>query len=360
MNRLLLSAVVCCCLPLSAATAQLQTRTVVLIVADGLRWQEVFGGVDTTLIARTQGVGDTAALRRDFARPTVDRARLELMPFLWSVVARQGQVYGNRPLGSDGHITNGMKFSYPGYNELLTGAADPRIDRNGFGPNPNVTVFEWLARQADIGGDVAALGTWDVFRDIFARARTGLWVRSGWDAPFPSPLNDRQRLLDELYRSTIRYWDDNAFDALLHSAALETIRQRKPRLLFVGYGETDEWAHERRYDLYLRSARQVDNDIGELWNAMQAMPEYRGKTTFIITSDHGRGRGNDWTDHGRDVAGAEEWWVAILGPDTPALGEMRDGVVTQGQVAATIAALLGYDWLSAAPSAAPPLERALR
>ena len=27
-------------------------------------------------------------------------------------------------------ITNGLWFSYPGYNEMLTGAADPRIDSN--------------------------------------------------------------------------------------------------------------------------------------------------------------------------------------------------------------------------------------
>jgi len=352
--------VVCGSLPLHVAFAQMQTRTVVLIVSDGLRWQEVFGGADTTLIAMTQGVRDTAALRRDFARPTVEQSRLELMPFLWSVVARQGQIYGNRNRGADGHVTNTMKFSYPGYNELLTGAADPRIDRNDFGPNPNITVFEWLARQPSLGGPVVALGTWDMFRDIFARARTGLWVRSGWEAPFPSATTERQRLLDELFRSTVRYWDDNAFDALVHSAAIETIRQRRPRVMFVGYGETDEWAHERRYDLYLRSAHQVDADIGDLWNIMQAMPEYRGKTTFIITCDHGRGRGNDWTDHGREVGGAEEWWVGVIGPDTPALGEITDGVVTQGQVAATIARLLGYDWLSAASGAAPPLDRAVR
>ena len=80
-----------------------KTQNVVLIVSDGLRWQEVFGGADTALIARRQGVEDTAAIRRDFARPTIERSRLELMPFMWSVVARQGQIYGNRALGSDGH-----------------------------------------------------------------------------------------------------------------------------------------------------------------------------------------------------------------------------------------------------------------
>ena len=38
-------------------------------------------------------------------------------------------------------MTNGKKCSYPGYNEIFTGAPDPRIDSNDKKPNPNVTVF---------------------------------------------------------------------------------------------------------------------------------------------------------------------------------------------------------------------------
>lgn len=40
-----------------------------------------------------------------------------------------------------------MWFSYPDYNEMSTGVADPRLDSNGYGPNPNVTVFEWLNKR---------------------------------------------------------------------------------------------------------------------------------------------------------------------------------------------------------------------
>jgi arylsulfatase A-like enzyme len=345
-----------------AARAQerLHTRNVVLIVSDGLRWQEVFGGAADSLIDKRQGVEDTAAMRRLFGGRPADEARLALMPFFWETVARRGQVFGNRALGDDAHVTNGMKFSYPGYNEMSAGFGDPRIDRNDYGPNPNTTVFEWLNRQNDLSGKVMALASWDAFRDIFARARTGLWVRAGWEAPFPSPETDRQRLLDDLFRTTTRYWTDNTPDALTHASVLELIRTRKPRVLFVGYGETDEWAHERRYDLYLQSAHQVDANIAELWNTMQAMPEYRGTTTFIITCDHGRGStAANWTDHGRRIDGAENVWIAVIGPDTPSLGEQRRSVVTQGQIAATIAALLGQDFNAAEPRAAPPLPGVL-
>ena len=50
---------------------RLETRNVVLVVTDGLRWQEVFRGADSTLLfGDSAGVhGDTAAMRRDVSRP---------------------------------------------------------------------------------------------------------------------------------------------------------------------------------------------------------------------------------------------------------------------------------------------------
>ncbi len=75
-----------------------------------------------------------------------------------------------------------------------------------------------------------------------------------------------------------------------------------------------------------------------------------------MTTDHGRGPTRaDWTDHGKGVPGAELVWVGVLGPDTPALGEREAVEVTQGQVAATIARLVGEDLNAASPRAAPPL-----
>jgi hypothetical protein len=121
-------------------------------------------------------------------------------------------------------------------------------------------------------------------------------------------------------------------------------------------GETDEWGHERRYDLYLDSALPSDQFISELWNAAQAMPEYGGRTSLIIATDHGRGAtGHDWTSHGRDVPAAERIWMAMMGPAINVGHFPSDWRGTQSQFAATSAALLGEDWQSARPAAAPPL-----
>lgn len=55
------------------------------------------------------------------------------------------------------------------------------------------------------------------------------------------------------------------------------------------------------------------------------------------------------------MPGAENIWVAVMGPDVPALGERTAVEVTQSQIAATIAALVGEDFQTASPKAAPRL-----
>ena len=140
-------------------------------------------------------------------------------------------------------------------------------------------------------------------------------------------------------------------------AGSDYVKSAKPRILFVGYGETDNWAHQGRYDLVLDSAHRMDYFVHQLWDTMQAMPEYRDQTTFIITTDHGRGSGLvEWKEHGALQKGSENIWIGVIGPDTAPLGERRGPpAVKQAQIAATIAALLGSDYRSAEPRAAPPL-----
>ena len=336
--------------------AQAPAHAVVLIAIDGLRWQEFFNGADTALMSRKMGgVGDTAGLRKEFWRADPSARRRIVFPFLWDSIATRGSIWGSPDAGSDARVTNGKKFSYPGYNEMLTGRADSRIDKNDYGPNPNLTVFEWLGAKPAFKGRVSAFATWGVFRDIFNAKRADHLVFAGWDPPASSTVGTNDPTLDRLYRTTTRLWGDNAFDALMQTALLDHVKQQKQRVLFVGYGETDEWAHDRRYDLTLRSAQSTDAYIAELWHTMQAIPEYRGRTTFILLTDHGRGEGAKWTDHGEDVDGADQIWIAAMGPRIPAAGEVRGTRVTQAQIAATVASLLGEDFAKFEPRAARSL-----
>jgi len=357
--RFLLAMCLCCCAFGQSVHAQLKTRNVVLIVSDGLRWQEVFTGADPSLLNSEHGGiwASPEKLRREFWNDDTAERRKMLFPFLWGVVAKNGQIFGNQNKGSIARVTNGMAFSYPGYNEMLTGRPDPRINSNEFGLNPNTTVFEWMNQSGEFHGRVAVFATWDVFKNIFNQPRSHLPMQVGWDLPEKGSLTPRQKLLNELYRRTTRLDDEDVWDSFLQVPLIEYVKSAHPRMLFVGYGETDNWAHAGRYDLVLESAHQFDAFVQELWETMQAMPEYRGQTTFIITTDHGRGSGlEEWKEHGVEQKGSENSWIAVMGPDTEPLGERANtAAVTQAEIAATLAAFLGKDFHKAFPEAASPL-----
>ncbi|MFZ5927382.1 MAG: alkaline phosphatase family protein [Acidobacteriota bacterium] len=352
-------------LALAASTLLAQpprrTQSVVILMTDGLRWQEVFSGADAALMNRKAGgVADEASLRKQFWRATPEERRAALLPFFWSVAARQGQVFGDRSRRSEARVANGLNFSYPGYSETFCGVADPRIDSNDKRYNPNTNVLEFLHRRPGFEGRVAAFGAWDLFPWILNAPRAGILVNAGYEPLQLLESSPRIDLLNTLKAET-EYWDSEAFDAFTFHTALEYLRAKKPRVLAVLLGETDEWAHAGRYDLYLKSARRVDEYVRQLWEALQSMPEYRGSATLILATDHGRGSGKKrWRSHGRRVPESQYVWMAFLGPDTRPLGVREStGSVTQAQLAATIAAFLGEDFRSAVPAAAAPIQDVL-
>lgn len=324
-----------------------KTENIFIITLDGFRWQELFGGADSALVENKKYVKDTLALKKSFWAPTADERRKILLPFFWSTIASQGQLYGNRNFGNNVNCSNKMWFSYPGYNEILSGAADDeRINSNDKINNPNVTVLEHFNNTPALKGKVAAFGSWDVFPFIINEERSGIPVNGGYENVSGESLTEREKLLNELQNSLPKLWGSVRLDGFTHYLALEYLKKNTPRVMFIGYGETDDFAHGGKYDEYLRSAKQTDAFIRELWQWAQSHPKYKGKTTFLITTDHGRGTEplDTWRSHGSEYNGTDQIWFAVIGPDTPATGEVKEpGQYYQNQLAKTAASLLGVD-----------------
>jgi hypothetical protein len=370
MNRVQIGRVLSCLAVISAvlllaggtASAEPKTENVILLMTDGLRWQEVFNGAEESLISKEDGgVKDVEGLRAQFWRDTPEARREALLPFIWGTIGRQGQIYGNREKGSYGQVTNGMHFSYPGYNETLTGFADPAIDSNDKIPNKNVTVFEWLNRQNGLQGKVAAFGVWDCFPYIFNRDRCGFYINSGFEPVPGDNTNPRLAAINELKASTNPVLGAEPQDSFAIASAIEYLKDHKPRVFFLSLNETDAWGHAGRYDLYLNAAHKADAGFKQLWETLQSIPQYRDKTSIVLTVDHGRGDApSEWKSHGQKIAKSEFIWLAAIGPDTPALGERTScDPFTQSQVAATVAALIGKDYAGAVAQAAKPIADVL-
>ncbi|QEG24025.1 alkaline phosphatase family protein [Mariniblastus fucicola] len=330
-----------------AATAQLKpVENVILITLDGLRWQELFGGAEKGLIDKEIGkVEDPKLTISRFFDDDPERRRELLMPYFWNSIAKRGQVFGDPSHQSRVTVENGKFFSYPGYSEILTGFADETIDSNDKVNNKNVTVLEYIHQMPEFRGRVAAFCSWDVFPFIINSKRSGIPVNAGWQTLEHFENDSEKETYRLLAKQLPRYWHGVRYDAFTFRGAVEYLKVRKPRVLYLALGETDDWAHAGRYDLYLESARTSDDLLRQLEELTQSIPQYRDNTAFVLTTDHGRGDGREgWKSHGSDLAGSDQIWIAVWGPNVPAKGIVQDVTASQGQVAATVAKLLGLDF----------------
>jgi Sulfatase len=322
-----------------------EDQRVILITMDGLRRQELYTGADPYLLDSEKFTRDREALSTDFWADTPEDRRSMLMPFVWKVISRDGLLFGSLSRGDTMKVTNRRVFSYPGYNEILTGHADDAIDSNDKIPNRNVTVLEWVNRQKGFNGRVAAFGSWDVFPYIINEERSGVYVNAGFESVPDSIATSEEQILNMLQQEIPRRWGTVRFDAFTHNFAMEYLKKKRPRLLYIAYGETDDFAHDGEYDSYLRAANRTDAFIREIWNWVQNDPEYRDRTTLVITTDHGRGFEDKWIGHGIDWAGADAIWMAVIGPKTPPGGDQHaPGTHFQNQVAASVAGYLGLSF----------------
>ena len=287
-----------------------------------MRWQEGFGGADPVIMVDKRFTRDSAMVAATFGGEGRTDRRLKLFPFLWGTVFLKGQLYGDRLSGSEVNNANPYKFSYPGYNEIFTGYPDQGVNSNDKIKNPNTNVLEFIQKQKGYQGRIAAFTTWDVFPYILNKWRSGIYVNSDVDSlKFSHPSLKLINNMQFLEANPI----DVRLDLLTYFAGREYLKAYKPRVLYIAFDETDDFAHEGAYDQYLKSAHAEDGMIRDFWNTVQSMPEYRNKTTLIVTCDHGRGDQikEQWTDHGEKIADAGQIWIAAMGPDTRAEGIVK-------------------------------------
>jgi type I phosphodiesterase/nucleotide pyrophosphatase len=336
-------------------------ENVVLITLDGARTQEIFAGLDADVLRSTLKDGqtlETLPIYKKFWAPSAEERRRKLMPFFWTMVSEHGSIAGNHRVGSAVRLRNRHWFSYPGYAEILLGQPhDSDIASNDAVRNPYVTVLETLRERLNLPRDkVATFAGWGVFNQIVEHTEGATFTNAGVES-LGGPYQD-VKLVNELQRDAATPWDNTRFDAFTFRLAMAHLAAAKPRVLYLAFDETDDWAHDGRYDRVLETFARTDDYLKQLWDWLQSQPEYRGRTHVLITTDHGRGQGpKDWRDHGAKVSGSGNVWIAFASPRMRRRGEWRDAPsLTTSQIAATLAAWMGVDWNVDHPDAGRPIE----
>ena len=305
---------------------------VVLVVLDGVRGQEVFGGADRAL-ARERGMNPLA-----WAGPRA------LMPNLQRLLESRAIA-----LGAPGHgpeiAASGPQFiSMPGYLEIFAGRPDPACESNECARPPGRSLVDDVLDSSG-ADDVAVVSSWpniaraassDVTRVVVSAGRRRL--ERG------DVLRDDEATAAELERGgrarAFPGEGDYRPDAITARVALRVLATERPRLLFVGLGDADEYGHRNDYRGYLEALHASDAFLGDLFATLDQMGARGRHTTVLVTADHGRAYG--FKDHGPRYPESGRVWLVAAGA-----GVKGHGVVaasrrhTLSDVAPTVRALLG-------------------
>ena len=333
------------CMAFGALAQTTKTKNIVFISVDGYRWQELFKGADSSLIRlKKYRQQDSAEVFKKYWGNNPSKRRELLMPFFWGTIAKQGQLYGNRELGNKVNVRNPYWFSYPGRSETITGYADPKVNSNSYPNNPNENVLEFVNQQKGYQGKVVTFAGWAPVAQIVNRDRNKMPLINPYEKVTGTKLTEAQELANELQDYLPTYFGKEVrWDANTYAIAKTYIKANHPRFVYIDFADPDDFGHGGQYDFYLDCANYIDAMIGNLWKSMQADPFYKDNTTFVICPDHGRGVDGKWVSHGTSAPGSNETWMAVIGPDTPANGEMKgEGQVYQDQIAQTMAKLFGF------------------
>lgn len=344
-----------CLLSVASYSQTLCQPNIFIITTDGFRWKEIFSGADPVIINDPRYVSDTALLKQLFWDDDLEIRKMKLIPFVWSIIKKQGALYGNRNFENNVSVANPYRFSYAGYNEIFTGYPDPARIANRKKWNGNENLLEFLNNQPGYQNNVAAFASWNLFEYILNNRQGNFYLNSGYKPIEHDSLTATEMLTNAVQQSVLNNQEHTRNDMLTFVAAKEYIQAKHPKVVFIGFGETDEYAHSGKYDAYLQSAHLFDQFIAQLWYLVNKDPFYKNNTSFIITTDHGRGnKASNWFKHGLFTPGSSNTWLLTLGPLFEPKGEVTiNGDIFNEQLAQTIARLLGYDFIPAHPVADP-------
>jgi hypothetical protein len=274
---------------------------VVLLTLDGVRWQ-------------------------DFFRQGADAA----FPVFWAKYAPEATIFGDPQTGERFEVTTPALLSLPAYQEMMTGH-QVSCGSNLCGRVGDETLIDELVR-AGLGGQVAVVASWGNIA-YATSAKAYDFVDAGFREGDSRPP-----------------WGFARFDTSTWGRALEALSAR-PRFLWISLNDADEWAHRGSLDSYQRTLKRYDRYFDELVTRIRALDDSGENTTILVTTDHGRGAGGDWTSHGAGYPMAKQAFAFALGPGTGRARARCDA--GHRALRPTIEALLGLREASPLPGVLP-------
>ncbi|MEC4113773.1 sulfatase-like hydrolase/transferase [Myroides pelagicus] len=267
-----------------------QTENVVLLVIDGPRISETWLEKDQILIPN----------------------RLNLL--------KQGVFISN-------FKNNGLTNTNAGHTALITGVYDS-IQNNGkeLPTNPSV-LQQWLKQSKNDNSKAWVIVSKDKLEVLNNTKNTE------WNNKYMPKADAGTAGNPSAYRE----------DAVTISKFKNVIKTDKPNIVVINLKDVDSKGHSGDWDGYLDAIETTDQSIKEIWEYLQGDENYKGKTTLIVSNDHGRhvdDNGKGFISHGDDCTGCRHIEFFAIGPDFKQNTTISTGSYEQIDVANTIAELL--------------------
>jgi hypothetical protein len=242
----------------------------------------------------------------------------EFVPRIWGELKPQAAWYKN-------FYNLAETYTTPGNNTLVNGAwaFAPNIGKTMDLRAQAPTVFEYYRRAYP---NVPRSKTWAVVGK--ANVRHADYSRH----PF----------FGAAYGAALSFPAESQ-DAITWQEMQRVMDTYHPNLVFLHLGEVDHAGHTGDRDTYVAAIRQADSIVADLWAKLQADRYYRGRTTLIVTSDHGRHDDDHggFKGHGGICEGDRRLPFLALGRGIQP-GLEIDAPHSQVDIAPTVGRLLGF------------------
>ena len=271
---------------LPAAGKAYVTDHVVLVIIDGLRYSEGLGDVTHAQVPQMASLAEQGALVSNFQNDGATYTS-RAIPAIWC-----------------GAWTDINTFS------------DPDCDGSSNNTTELPTVFEYYRKQLSRPADDC----------VYTLKALCPWKAS----------------LDPDYGMDYwpRYHSVGSTDIDVWHETEQVISDLAPHFLLMYLADVDSRGHSGNWEDYLNAISIADSLVGELWNTLQTDTSYAGKTTMLVTNDHGRHDYN-FQGHGDDCMGCRHIQLLAIGPDIHS-GLVSEIPRTIPDIAPTIGELLGF------------------
>ena len=287
-----------CLLPLTlfaSVKPDQKINHVIYVTVDGARWQDIY----------------------------LDRT---YFPKLWKKHAKHLIFYGE-PGDSTTMEVASIPVSLPSYQSQMSGAVQP-CDNNACGRIGVQTFPEDILLGKKLNKkEVAIFSSWYEINFAAEHVQGRLYTNTG-----NVPVTDPDTSIPDAIMETLNQQQLNdhpkypgRYDKYTFAQALHYFEKYQPHFMWISLLDADEAAHAADLERYHAALTFYDDALEVLFNMLSTL-KLDKDTLVIVTTDHGRGNGDDWTSHGSKYPESKQTWAFVMNGELAPIN--REGSVT--------------------------------